>query len=269
MCHQECPAPLRGGAPVQTENILIDERIFDSNDRPPAFVARPDHTPAPGVVLLHDIWGANDFYQDVARRLAAAGFVAVLPDLFFRQGPLAEQTREAAQARKADLDQLKALTDIRAAVSWLAGSDATTGVVSTIGFCMGGTLAMLAAGREPVPTATVVFYGFPASERTPVAPHLPMDDDELVAVGSPMLLLWGDQDKGVGVDNMHAYDTGLKRYSKPHEVVIYEGIGHGFLTFDESNRAYEKAQDAWRRALDFIRRHSEQPETAASRHGGQ
>lgn len=269
MCHQDCPAPLRGGAPVQTEDVLIDEQLYDSADRLPAFVARPDQTPAPGVVILHDVWGANEFYHDVALRLAAEGFVAMLPDLFFRQGPLPEQTREAASARRADLDQGKSLIDIRAAESWLATSDLTTGAVSTIGFCMGGTLAMLAAGREPVPAATVAFYGFPVRERTPVAPKLPIDDDELVAVASPMLLLWGDQDSGVGVGNMHDYGRGLKRYGKAHEIVIYEGIGHGFLTFDASNPAYQDAQDAWRRTLAFIRQHSQQPEAAAPRTGDQ
>lgn len=263
MCHQDCPAPLRGGAPVQTEDVLVDEQLYDSSDRLPTFVARPDHTPAPGVVILHDVWGANDFYHDVALRLAAAGFVAILPDLFFRQGPLAEQTREASQARRADLDQGKSLVDIRAAEGWLATSNLTTGAVSTIGFCMGGTLGLLAAGREPVPAATVAFYGFPVRERTPVAPKLPMDDDELVAVGSPLLLLWGDQDTGVGVENMHAYGRGLTHYGKPHEIVIYPGIGHGFLTFDEANPAYDDAQDAWNRALAFITQHSQQPETAS------
>ncbi len=100
MCHQDCPAPVRGGSGVAEEQVEIP----GEGCAIPGFFARPDGDAAPAVLILHDIWGANDFYHDLARRLAGEGFAALLPDLFVRQGPLPEQTREAAFARRAQLD---------------------------------------------------------------------------------------------------------------------------------------------------------------------
>jgi carboxymethylenebutenolidase len=248
MCHQDCPAPVRGGSGIVEESVetpAADRAI-------PGFLARPDgDTPSPAVVIIHDIWGENPFYHDLARRLAGEGFVTLLPDLFIREGPLAEQTREQAFARRARHDQVRALSDIAAAIQWLADNQTTTGAVGTIGFCMGGTLAMLAAAREPVPDATVAFYGFPASEPTERAPLQPLAEANMVR--SPMLCLWGDQDHGVGMDKVEAYRAALAEADRPVEMVIYPGPGHAFLTFDPTAPYYDEAQDAWQRTLTFLR----------------
>jgi carboxymethylenebutenolidase len=67
-----------------------------------------------------------------------------------------------------------------------------------------------------------------------------------------MLAFWGDQDSGVGMDNVAAYDNALTQAGKDHEFIIYPGIGHGFLTFDPDHPAYGHSQDAWQRALAFL-----------------
>jgi carboxymethylenebutenolidase len=213
MCHEERPAPVRGGAGIVEEWVEVPGADRDV----PAFCARPEgESPVPGVLIVHDIWGANDFYQDLARRLAGEGFAALLPDLFVRQGPLAEQTREAALARRNRLDQALALRDVARAVGWLRDHGATSGRVGTIGFCMGGTLVMLAAARQPVPDASVAFYGFPAGSgpsRSPI--------DEAAEVRSPLLAFWGDADHGVGMENVEAYRSALAASDARHEFVIY------------------------------------------------
>lgn len=257
MCHETCPHPISGGAPIDEQDVTV-EHVAGFDDRRlsvPAFLVTPERTPAPGVLILHDINGPNDFYRDLARRLAAAGYVALLPDLFHRMEPLAEPTREATRARGAQLDQAQTLGDIHASLIWLGEHEATTGQVGTVGFCMGGTLVMLAAARDPLPAASVAFYGFPVRERTPVATKRPIDDDEVAGVESPLLLLWGDQDSGVGMDNVAAYQEALARYSKTAETVIYPGLGHGFLTFDPNSPAFDGSQDAWERTLAFFRAH--------------
>lgn len=255
MCHETCPHPISGGAPIAEQEVTIEHvaGFDDGRLAIPAFLVVPERTPAPGVLVLHDINGPNDFYRDLARRLATAGFAALLPDLFHRLEPLAEPTREAARARGAQLDQTQALADIHAALIWLGEHGATTGQVGTVGFCMGGTLVMLAAARDPLPAASVAFYGFPARERTPVAAKRPIDDDEVAGVESPLLLFWGDGDSGVGMDNVAAYREALARYGKTAETVIYPGLGHGFLTFDPDSPAFAASQDAWERTLAFFR----------------
>ncbi|MDQ3045550.1 MAG: dienelactone hydrolase family protein [Chloroflexota bacterium] len=249
MCHELCPHPVRGGSGIQEENVETP----GDGAAIPGFFVRPEGEPAPAVLIIHDVWGANPFYQDVARRLAAEGFAALLPDLFVRQDPLPEQTRPAVMARKATLDETKTVIDITSALTWLRDHPATTRALGTVGFCMGGTLVMLAAAREPLPAASVAFYGFPVRQTGTLAPINPLTEAEQGAVRSPLLGLWGDQDQGVGMENVAAYDTQLTRQGAEHEFVIYPGLPHGFLTFDPSAPHYESAQDAWRLALSWLR----------------
>jgi carboxymethylenebutenolidase len=249
MCHQTCPypAPIAGGAGVVEERVEIP-----GADRPiPAFFVRPEGDPRPAVLLIHDIWGANDFYQDVARRLAGAGYAALLPDFFARQGALVEQTREAARARGGELDYPTTLADIGGAISWLQEHPATTANVGTIGFCMGGTLVMLAAARDPLPHASVAFYGFPVFDPTERRPDVPIA--EASSLRSPLLAVWGDQDHGVGMDKVEAYRAALAEADRVFEFVVYPGPGHAFLTFDAAAPWYDEARDAWERTVTFLR----------------
>src|SRR6266540_4092666 len=138
MCHPEVPE----GQP--TPRVTTEEVAVPVGDGPPmpAMLALPDAGPAPAVLVISDIYGRGPFYESLAARLAAAGFEALLPDFFFRVGPLAERTREAAFARRAGLDESRSLEDIRAALHWLRDRPGHTGRIGTVGFCMGGTFAL-------------------------------------------------------------------------------------------------------------------------------
>ena len=114
----------------------------------PAFVALPERTPAPGVLVVNDIFGRSPFYELIARRLAQAGFVAATPEFFFREGALPEPTREAAMARAKRLAFSRTVDDMSAAIDWLHRRDDTTDAIGTVGFCMGGTIVLLLAARR-------------------------------------------------------------------------------------------------------------------------
>ncbi len=248
MCHDDCPHPVSGGDAISE----FDTHIPAIDRQMPAFVARPDQLPAPSILIIHDINGANAFYHDVARRLALAGYIAVLPDFFHRQGPLTDDSREAKQARMRSMTQSETLSDIEAALVWIRHLGDGTGKIGTLGFCMGGTLVLLAASRDPLPDASVAFYGFPVRERTPLAPILPTDDGEVASLRSPLLAFWGTEDAGVGMDNVDRYEALLDEYDKDYEFVRYEGAGHGFLTFDEQSPSWPAAHDAWDHTLAFL-----------------
>ena len=252
MCHDHCPQPIAGGAPLQEQDLTLP---LGDGESLPLFLVLPEQTPAPAVLVLHDINGANAFYHDITRRLAAAGVIAALPDLFFRQGPPRDDTRVAIRERAAELVQGATLGDVHTALHWLQHHASGTGKIGTIGFCMGGTLVMLAAARDPAPDASVIFYGFPVRQRTPTNPILASDEDEVANVASPLLGFWGDQDKPVGMENVAAYDDKLNRYHKPHEFHIYPGLGHGFLTFAPDSEASAASREAWERTLAFYREH--------------
>ncbi|HLI05017.1 MAG TPA: dienelactone hydrolase family protein [Ktedonobacteraceae bacterium] len=205
--------------------------------------------PQPTVIVLHDIFGANKFYRDMGQRLAEAGFAAILPDLFVRQGPLAQNSPQAAFARSGQHSFPVALEDIRAIVDKLSSEGRNVGF---IGFCMGGTLALLADARIPQLKAAVVYYGFPVNAHpTPNRPFNPID--EVSQLHAPILGFWGEEDMGVGPDNVRAYVAAAKQAGKSIDATIYPGVGHGFMTFSSEGPAAKPSEESWVRAIQFLK----------------
>lgn len=248
MCHPEVPF----GTPFP-EVRTREEEIGASDGPMPALLALPEQLPAPGVLVINDVFGRVPFYEHVARRLAQAGFVALDPEYFFREGPLTELTRDAAMRRAGRLDQGRAVADLSRAVEWLRDRPEVRGAVGTIGFCMGGTFVLrLDAARADL-GASVCYYGFPADAAAGATPI------ELAGrMRGPILGHWGDQDAGVGTENVEALRSALVRAGVPHDFRLYPGLGHAFLKAsldDEAAQAYDQACASWRRTLDFLRVH--------------
>ena len=244
MCHPEVP---EGITPpdVRTEELAIGV----AGGAMPTFVAFPEHPRAPAVLVINDVFGRSQFYEHTARRLAQAGFVAATPEFFFREGPLAEPTRDAAMARAKRLDFSRTVDDMSTAIDWLRGRDDTTDAVGTIGFCMGGTIVLLLAARRADIAASVCYYGFPADARTSARPI-----DLAAKMKGPILGLWGDQDAGVGMENVKQLDAALTAAGVEHEFHVYPGLGHGFLKAsleDESTPGYKQACESWTRTISF------------------
>ncbi len=216
----------------------------------PALYCTPQVDSGAAVLIAHDIYGRSPFYENLAARLATAGFRALLPDLFHREGPLVERTREAAMERMGRSDRSRWLPDLQAALRWLR-SEGSGGRVGTVGFCMGGTLVLrLAAADDDL--ATVCYYGFPAQ----------LAADEADRIAGPLLGFWGDQDEGVGMENVGRLDAALTRRGIEHEFEIYPGLGHGFLSrseLDPGNPMYQPACDSWTRAIQFYRENLREP----------
>lgn len=221
-----------------------------------AFVASPPaETPTIGSVLvIGDIWGARTpFYEDLAARLAGAGFEAVVPEYFHRVGPLPEATYEGALARKAKLAENQALEDLEQVIDsqQAKGHSPRMGV---LGCCLGGTFALdLAAERQGL--ATVCFYGFPAGSPGP---------EELVAatplhrsseISDPLRGFWGGLDQRVGIDNVNRLISELDQRQVDFEGTILPGLDHGFLpaAFDPQADGHATASGAWDQTVTFLR----------------
>ena len=248
MCHPETPA---GHTAPDVDRMEVEVPLIGNRERMPALLCRPQTGAGAGVLVVADIFGRSPFYEDLAGRLALAGFTALLPDYFFRQGRLAERTREAAMARREQLDQNQTLVDLSQAIDWLHLQPFAAGPIGTIGFCMGGTFVLdLAAERDDL--ATVCYYGFPAASGVPA----PLDRAERIS--GPMLGFWGDQDTGAGMDNVERLGALLKARGVEFEFVIYPGLGHGFMAasgLDPAHEAYEPACQSWTRTIEFYRTH--------------
>lgn len=256
MCHPEVPA---GQVTPQVTRDEVNVSL-PGGEQMPALLTRPEGGDGPAVLIVADIFGRSPFYEDLAARLAQAGFVALCPDYFFRQGPLPERTFEAAFARRARLNEKHLVADMSAAVDWLKGQEGVRGErVGTVGFCMGGTITLdLAAERGDV--VTVSYYGFPAgagAKATETSAPAPLAGSDRMQ--GPILGWWGDQDSNVGIENVEKLAEQLK--SNPNatfEYKVYPGLGHGFLAasrFDPNSEAYEAACESWARTLDFYRQH--------------
>jgi carboxymethylenebutenolidase len=107
------------------------------------------------------------------------------------------------------------------------------------------------AAHEPRLSCGVIYYGFPANPNLSAnRPSEPLRETSLMNM--PLLGFWGDQDQGVGMDNVERLERQLELAGKAYEFHIYAGLGHGFLTFDETNPAFEKSVESWTRAEAFF-----------------
>jgi carboxymethylenebutenolidase len=248
MCHPEAPNAVGQG--VVVDDVLIPTSSAESM---PAAFARCGG-PGPAVLVIPDFFGRSPFYVDVARRLAIAGLNAVVPDLFFRIGPLAEQSFEAAFGRMSKLDQKLSVEDLSSAVDWLRTQGNVQGTrAGTIGFCLGGTLALLlAAQRDDL--ASVCFYGFPRG--TPGHEDAPKPLDHADKMSGPMLGFWGEEDAHVDMADVKELERELRGRGTDFDCTIYPGLGHGFLgawAFEDSSPHALSARGAWARTKDFLK----------------
>ncbi|HLI26268.1 MAG TPA: dienelactone hydrolase family protein [Chloroflexota bacterium] len=258
MCHAEGPAaPLPAGVVCDTLRIPLP-----GGAALPAVLLRSGAAGGPAVLLVHDMFGATPFYQQLGGRLAAAGYRVLLPELFHREGPLPALTREAAYARWRQFDERRALEELQAALDWLAaqGGAAASGRLGTMGFCLGGTLVLdLAALRRDL--ATVCFYGFPAAGAHTHARSAPAPLELADRLQGPILGFWGDQDEPVGFANVVRLRDELLRHGVDFECVVYPGVGHAFMgapIVAPTAASEAAAADAWTRTLAFYARHLRQ-----------
>jgi carboxymethylenebutenolidase len=246
MCHPEV-LPGRRTPEVTREEVMI--RV-GGGESMPSMLATPDEGPAPAVMVIADVFGRSPFYEDLAARIATAGFEALLPDFFHRVGPLAERTREAAFARRRLLDEPGALEDLRAGLGWLRERAGHSGRIGTVGFCMGGTYALHLAAEED-DLVSVCYYGFPSHGS-------PSPIDLADRMSGPLLGFWGNQDEGVGMENVAELARRLDARGADFQHRVYPGVGHGFLArtdFDAERADYEPACESWTMALDLWRQH--------------
>ena len=212
--------------------------------------------PWPAVVVVHEALGLNDDTRQQADRLAAAGYLAVAPDLFTAGGAL----RCLRSTFRAMLQgQGAAFGDLEATRRWLVERADTTGRVGVVGFCMGGGFALLAATR-----------GFDASAANYGA--VPKNAEEVLAGACPIVASYGKRDRmfrGAAAE----LDGVLTRLGVPHDVKEYPDAGHSFLNRHNAgpfsvlekvagfNYHQPSAEDAWARILRFLDAHlrAEQP----------
>jgi carboxymethylenebutenolidase len=226
-------------------------------------LACPEGGTCPGVVMIPDVWGLSDLYRTLAQRLAREGFAVLAVDLY-RRLPEVKIGDPGRWIR--GLADPEVLADVQAAVDRLADGPSRGHEVGVVGFCMGGQYTILAAAGCTGLGAAVAFYGLLSHEHGLLAPppgerldpaRKPRSPLEAAArVACPLLGLFGREDPFIPVSDVHAFEAGLARSGRPHQVVIYDGAGHAFLN-ERRPEMYrpDAARDAWGRMLAWLGQH--------------
>lgn len=195
----------------------------------------------PAVVVVHENRGLNPYIEDVARRVAMAGFIALAPDGLSSVGGYPGNDEKGRELQQ-QVDPTRLMNDFFAAIEFLMHHEATTGKVGITGFCYGGGVANAAAVAYPELAAAVPFYG-----RQPKVEDVPR-------IKAPLLLHYGELDSRIN-EGWPAYEAALKANNKIYEGYVYPGVNHGF--HNDSTPRYDKAaaELAWRRTIDWFNKY--------------
>jgi carboxymethylenebutenolidase len=199
--------------------------------------------PMPAVIMIHEWWGLNHNIRAMASRLAGEGYIVFAVDLF--AGNVASSPEEARQLMLAVIeDPESANRNIMSAfefVSETAGAPS----VGSLGWCFGGGWSLNAALLLPDELdASVIYYG-----------QVTADEDKLRPVNTPLLGLFGAEDRGIKIEAVEAFGAALESLRKDYEIHIYPGVGHAFANPTGRNYDAASADDAWRRTLEFLGHH--------------
>jgi carboxymethylenebutenolidase len=196
----------------------------------------------PGVIVIHENRGLNAHIQNVARRMALEGFLALAPDALSPLGGTPTDEGRALEMMR-ELDPDETLARFAAAVPFLAGHPESTGKVGAIGFCWGGGYANQLAAAGTSLNAVVPYYGR----------QLPAD--QVPNVTAPLCLHYAALDERINA-GIPDYEAALKANNKPYEIYMYEGAQHAFNNDTNEARYNKQAADlAWGRTVAFLKKH--------------
>jgi carboxymethylenebutenolidase len=193
-----------------------------------AFLAQPEGSESrPAVIVVHEIFGLTDHIKDVACRFARAGFTALAPDLFKREGALPlDQGFDAIRAVVGNIPDARLVSDLNTCAAWLRALPGAAGPVGLVGFCWGGRVAMLMAGNTGDVQACVAYYGRVEGEKTAAQPTHPIDIVE--SINSPLMGHFGGLDHAIPVEGVRRLKEALKSAGKTSEIFVYDEAGHAF-----------------------------------------
>jgi carboxymethylenebutenolidase len=216
------------------------------------FVATPDGSPRGGIVVVQEAFGLNAHIEDVARRLATAGYLAVAPEMFHRSedpGPFSYDDFAAVIPAMAALSDDRMLADVDTALAHLTTRGITRERTGIVGFCMGGRVSFLVAARRHLGAAVGFYGGGIVNARFPQFPALV---GEVPTLATPWLGLFGDRDGSIPVDDVEQLRAALVDAPVDTRVVRYAEAEHGFFCDLRPSYAADAAADAWVRTLAWF-----------------
>jgi len=196
--------------------------------------------PFPGIVVIHEYWGLNDWVKEQASKLADQGYAALAIDLY--RGKVADNPDTAHELMRG-VPEDRATRDLHAAVEFLrAQSNVRKDRIASIGWCMGGGYSLNVALTEPTLTAAVINYG-----------HLATDPAAIQKIHAAILGNFGGKDQGIPPADVKKFEEELQKAGKKADIKIYPDAGHAFENpNNKSGYRAADAADAWQRTVHFL-----------------
>lgn len=227
----------------------------------PAYRAMPDKKGKkfPVVLVIHEIFGVHEWIQDVCRRFAKAGFMAIAPDLYTRQGDVSQikEFRDIIGKVVSQVPDTQVMSDLDATVEYAKKSGSgNTKKLSVTGFCWGGRITWLYAAHNPKVKAGGAWYGrlmdSQSSPKTMLQPGVPLDYAKTL---KPAVLgLYGGLDTGIPLDTVQRMQDELKKARSKSEIIVYPNAQHGFLADYRLSYNKEAGEDAWKKLLEWFKK---------------
>jgi carboxymethylenebutenolidase len=227
------------------------ENVQTPDGSMPVYIAEPSAAGRyPAVIVIMEAFGLNGHIEDVTRRIAAEGYVALAPDIYWRSLPdnkVGYDQLPKAIGLMQKVDDGKVVKDLGAAIDALLKRPSVSGTkVGVTGFCMGGRLSFLVAAELPGKIAAAApFYGGGIAALLPKAEK----------IQAPLYLFFGEKDAFIPLDQVHAIDAKLKELGKSYTLKTYTGADHGFFCNDRPSYGASAAADAWSELKAFFRKH--------------
>jgi carboxymethylenebutenolidase len=255
--------------PVAAETITTSSEGLEAGEvkiavkdgEMPAYRAMPAKGgPFPVVLVVQEIFGVHEHIKDLCRRLAKAGYLAVAPELYARQGDVSKETEIPKILEKvvSKVPDEQVMSDLDATVAWAKKSGKVeTSKLAVTGFCWGGRIVWLYAAHNKDLKAGVAWYGRLVGMADELHPKHPLD---LAAnLKAPVLGLYGGADTGIPNDTVEKMQKALKEAKQPSEIIIYPDTPHGFNADYRPTYREDKAKDGWKRMLEWFEKNGVKP----------
>ncbi len=248
--------------PISAKTITTDRRgliageikISTPKGLIPAYRAMPiTGKDFPVILVIQEIFGVHAYIQDVCRRLAKLGYVAIAPEMFYRQGDVSKLT-DINEIRKvvSKVPDAQVMSDLDATVAWAAKfSRGDINKLGITGFCWGGRITWLYAAHNPKVKAGVAWYGRLVVESTALTPKHPVDI--AMNLRAPVLGLYGGKDTGIPLDTVEQMRDRLKG-NPESEIYVYPEAPHAFHADYRPNYRQADAEDAWQKMQDWFKK---------------
>lgn len=220
----------------------------------PAYFAKPkDAKNAPIVLVVQEIFGVHEHIKDVCRRFAKAGYLAVAPELYARQGDVSKMTdiQEIIKTIVPKVPDAQVMSDLDATADWAAKSGGDGNKLAITGFCWGGRIVWLYSAHSSKVKAGVAWYGRLVASDNPIQPKSPLDIAG--SLKAPVMGLYAGKDKGIPLESVEAMKKALQEAKSKSEIIVFADAEHGFHADYRPSYNEANAKEGWQKLLTWFK----------------